>query len=130
MAEGKTITIVQKGKTVNEITVTLNCYAVDAYKTCFIITPKVNGSTLNDIRAEASGSRPTVMRFTVTKGSSVQLTGKSHYCENGQCRKADGTVIMNCFDALADNYVNARFDGLTTASFTANSNKEISVTWT
>ena len=45
-------------------------------------------------------------------------------------KKADGTVVHNCFDALADNYANARFDGNTTLSFTASSDRNVDVTWT
>lgn len=131
MAEGKTITIIQKGKTVNEVTITLNFHNMDAsYKTCFIVTPKVNGTNMSEIRVEATGGEPTPRYLTYTKNSSVQLTGKAHFCEHGECKKADGTVTRNCFEALADNYVNARFDGNTTLSFTATENREVDVTWT
>lgn len=130
MAEGKTITIIQKGKAVNEVTITLSFHAQQSDKTCFIVTPKVNGATQSEIRAESYGSYVQKYALKVPKNASVQLTGKTHWCESGNCKKADGTVVHNCFDALADNYANARFDGNTTLSFTASSDRNVDVTWT
>lgn len=129
MAEGKTITIIQKGKTVSEVTITLSFYAELSDKTCFIVTPKVNGVAQEDLRAEAYGSYVEKIELKVPKNASVQLTGKSHWCERGICGKNDGTVVQSCFDALADNPTYARFDGKTTLSFTASSDRNVDVTW-
>lgn len=130
MAEGKTITIIQKGKTVSEVTITLSFYAQYGDKTCFIVTPKVNGAAQSEIRAEPYGSYVEKAELKVPKNASVQLTGKTHWCESGDCKKADGSVVQSCFDALADNPANARFDGMTTLSFTASSDRNVDVTWT
>lgn len=113
MAEGKTITIIQKGRAIEKVTITLKFRAWFALKTSFTVIPIVDGSdTFPRIYYTTYSTAYEPVPFNVPKGSRVKLTG---------------TAIIYNTQGEYDQTANALFEGEETYEFNANSDSEIFV---
>lgn len=128
MAEGKTITIIQKGKKEDLLTVTLNFHAFMGYQTCYYVMITLNDKTWDQIKATSFGNYVETYKIPdIRFGDKLQLTGQAHYCEQ-ECTDAQGNRV-SCYDALESNHTIARFDDLTYWNNIIEKSRDVKVTW-